>query len=139
MTNIKIIDKQSAIFANNNYLLLGIDNNNNKYYILNVDTDNKIPRIGFVYIAYNDNVVDIIDYEEYINELNQITNSTLTTEELTILTNILNHIKSLTLAYRIVLNTGYGVDDIQPNTEKLTKEYKNDVLIHYSKISNLLQ
>ena len=135
----KIIEKQTAIFANNNYLLLGIDNNNNKYYILNVDTDNKIPRIGFVYIVYNDKVVDIIDYEEYIDRLKNIKYSTLIIEEFNILTNILNHIKSLTLAYRIVLNTHYGVDDIQPDTEKLTKEYKHDVLTHYSKIRNLFQ
>lgn len=86
----KIIEKQTAIFANNNYLLLGIDNNNNKYYMLNVDTDNKIPRIGFVYIVYNDNVVDIIDYEEYIDGLKNIKYSTLIIEEYNILTNILN-------------------------------------------------
>ena len=135
----KIIDKQTITITDNRYLLLGIDNNNNKYYILNVDTDNKIPRIGFVYITYNDNVVDIIDYEDYIDGLKNITHSTLTTEALTILTNILDHIKSLTLAYRIVLNTCYGVDDTQPDTEKLTKEYKHDVLTHYYKISNLLQ
>lgn len=135
----EIIDKQTMTITDNNYLLLGIDNNNVKYYLLDVNTSNNIPRIGLVYCMYNYNVVDVIDYVEYIDKLKNITHSTVSTEDLTILTNILNHIKSLILSYRIVLNTNYGVDDIQPDTEKLTKEYKHDILTHYSKISNLLQ
>lgn len=133
----KLIEKETITITDNNYLLLGIDNNNYKYYLLDVNTSNNIPRIGLVYCIYNDNVVDVINYEEYIDKLTNITHSTLTTEELTILTDILNDIKSLTLSYRIVLNTQYGVENIQPDTEKLRKEYKHDVLTQYFKISNL--
>lgn len=135
----KIIEKETITITDNNYLLLGIDNNNNKYYLLDVNTSNNIPRIGLVYCVYNYNVVDVINYEEYIDKLKKTKYSTLPTEELTMLTDILNNIKSLTLTYRIVLNTTYGVNNVQPDIEKLTKEYKHDVLTQYSKISNLFQ
>lgn len=114
----KIIEKETITITDNNYLLLGIDNNNVKYYLLDANTSNNIPRIGLVYCIYNYNVVDVIDYVEYIDKLKNITHSTLSTEDLTILTNILNHIKSLILSYRIVLNTNYGVKDIQPDPKK---------------------
>ena len=135
----KIIEKETITITDNNYLLLGIDDNNTKYYLLDINTSNNIPRIGLVYCMYNYNVVDVIEYVEYIDRLKNITHSTLSTEDLTILTNILNHIKSLILSYRIVLNTNYGVKDIQPDTKKLTKEYNHDILTNYSKISNLFQ
>ena len=42
----KIIEKETITITDNNYLLLGVDDNNIKYYLLDVNTSNNIPRIS---------------------------------------------------------------------------------------------
>ena len=128
----QIIEKQAITINNERYLLLGIDNENNEYYISDVDTEHKFSRVGVIYRVYNDQIVYVQDYELYLKNLNEITHSTLTNEELDILTNTLKDIKNLKISYKILMYNFIGMGSIQRSPESLLKERNTKILDAYS-------
>lgn len=133
----KIIEKETIIIDNEKYLLLGIDNNNYKYYILDVDTENKFPRIGMVYRICDNKIVYVQEYEFYSKKLNEITHSTLTNEELDILTNTLKTIADIKRVRKVLLNTIYGMNNVTLNPAKSLEKINTQILEAYSIIREL--
>lgn len=133
----QIIEKETITIDNEKYLLLGVDNNNYKYYILDVDTENKFSRIGMVYRIYENKLVYVQKYEFYIKKLNEITHSTLTNEELDILTNTLNTIEDMKRVRKVLLNTIYGMNNVTLNPAKLLEKINIQILEAYLIIREL--
>lgn len=134
----KIIEKETITTDNERYLLLGVDNNNYKYYILDVDTEEQFERIGMVYRIHDNKLVYTQEYEFYSKKLNEITHSTLTNEELDILTNTLKDINNLKISYKILMYNFIGMGSIQRSPESLLRERNTRILDTYSIIRNLL-
>lgn len=134
----QIIEKETITIDNVRYLLLGIDSDKNEYYILDVDTEEQFERIGMVYHICDNKLVNMQDYELYSKNLNEITHSTLTNEELDILTNTLKDIKNLKISYKILMYNFIGMGSIQRSPESLLKERNTRILDTYSMIRNLL-
>lgn len=133
----QIIEKETITIDNEKYILLGVDNNNYKYYILDVDTESKFPRIGMVYHIYDNKIVYVQKYEFYIKKLNKITHSTLTNEELDILTNTLNTIDDMKRVRKVLLNTIYGMNNVTLNPAKLLEKINIQILEAYLIIREL--
>lgn len=131
-----IIGKQFVTINNHTYFLLGVDAKNQKYYIRHVNAVNKIGRLDFIYIIEDDNLVDAISYNLYFNNLDKITHSTLTTEELDDLKDSLDYISNLNNAYKIVMHSNHGIfaNTFEPS-EDVIRQHEIDLMQYYPQIN----
>lgn len=132
-----IINKQFVTMGDDTYFLLGIDNENNKYYIRHVDTVDSIRRVDFICIIEDDGILDVIGYNSYFNNLDRITHSTLSTEELDSLKDSLDHISHLKNAYKLTTCGVHGIlTDEFELSEDVEKKHKLDLLQYYLQINS---
>lgn len=132
-----IINKQFVTMDDDAYFLLGIDNENNKYYIRHVDTVDSIRRVDFICIIEDDDILDVIGYNSYFNNLDRITHSTSSTEELDSLKDSLDHISHLKNAYKLTTYSVHGIlTDEFELSEDVEKKHKLDLLQYYLQINS---
>lgn len=103
-----IIPKQSMILENETFFLLNVDNENTKYYIRCIETVDQIGSLDAVYTVKEDRTIAPKRYDEYFRNLDQITCSTLTDEELIELEELFKIISRLKSIYRLHENSAYG-------------------------------
>lgn len=134
-----IINKQFVPIDDDTYYLIGIDNENKKYYIRCVDAITKIRRTDFIFIIKDNRLIDAISHDFYFNNLDKITHSTLTAEELSDLKDSLDYISNLKRAYKIAIHSYHGVPaNISRSSEEVENKHKLDLMQYYPQINELL-
>lgn len=133
-----IINKQFVTIDNDTYYLLGIDNKSRKYYIRCVDAINKIRRTNFIFIIEDGSIIDAISHNLYFNNLDKITSSTLTLEELSDLKDSLDYISNLKNAYKIAMHSNHGIfANTSAPSEEVANKHKLDLMQCYPQINEL--
>lgn len=134
-----IINKQFVTIDNDTYYLLGIDNKSRKYYIRCVDAVTKIRRTDFIFIIEDGRLIDAISHNFYFNNLDKITHSTLTAEELSDLKDSLDYISNLKNAYKIAMHSNHGIfaNSSEPS-EDVIRRHTIDLMQYYPRINELL-
>ena len=134
-----IINKQFVTIGNDTYYLLSIDNKSRKYYIRCVDAINKIRRTDFIFIIEDGRLIDAISHNCYFNNLDKITSSTLTLEELSDLKDALDYISKLKNAYKIAMHSYHGVfANTSAPSEEVANKHTLDLMQCYPQINELL-
>lgn len=134
----KLINKQFVTVDNDTYYLLGIDNKSRKYYIRCVDAINKIRRTNFIFIIEDNRLIDAISHNLYFNNLDKITSSTLTLEELSDLKDSLDYISNLKNAYKIAVHSYHGIfANTSAPSEEVANKHKLDLMQCYPQINEL--
>ena len=134
-----IINRQIVTIDNDTYFLLGIDNKSRKYYIRCVNTADRIRRTDFIFIIEDNRLIDAISHNYYFNNLDKITSSTLTLEELSDLKDSLDYISNLKNAYKIAMHSNHGIfaNSSEPS-EDVIRRHTIDLMQYYPRINELL-
>ena len=137
-----IIPKQSIILENETFFLLNVDNENTKYYIRCIETADQIGSHDAVYTVKEDRTIAPKRYDEYFRNLDQITCSTLTDEELIELEELFKIISRLKSIYRLHENSAYGTITDTNSADRFVENldnYKRQMLDHYASINDLFR
>ena len=137
-----IIPKQSMILENETFFLLNVDNENTKYYIRCIETTDQIGSFDAVYTVKEDRTIAPKRYDEYFRNLDQITYSTLTDEELTELEELFKIISRLKSIYRLHENSAFGAISDKNSVDRFVEtldNYKRQMLDHYALINDLFR
>ena len=137
-----IIPKQSMILENETFFLLNVDNENTKYYIRCIETTDQIGSFDAVYTVKEDRTIAPKRYDEYFRNLDQITCSTLTDEELTELEELFKIISRLKSIYRLHENSAFGAISDKNSVDRFVEtldNYKRQMLDHYALINDLFR
>ena len=137
-----IIPKQSILIGDETFFLLSIDDENTKYYIRCIETADQIGSHDAVYTVKEDRTIAPKRYDEYFRNLDQITCSTLTDEELIELEELFKIISRLKSIYRLHKNSAYGTITDTNSADRFVEKldsYKRQILDHYASINDLFR
>lgn len=138
----RIIPKQSILIGEETFFLLSIDDENTKYYIRCIETADQIGSLDAVYTVKEDRTIVPKRYDEYFRNLDQITCSTLTDEELIELEELFKIISRLKSIYRLHENSAYGAISDKNSADRFVEtldNYKHQMLDHYASINDLFR
>lgn len=137
-----IIPKQSILIGDETFFLLNVDGENTKYYIRCIETADQIGSFDAVYAVKEDRTIAPKRYDEHFRNLDQITCSTLTDEELTELEELFKIISRLKSIYRLHENSAYGTISDKNSADRFVEaldNYKRQMLDHYDSINDLFR